>query len=356
MSESKPFLNALKGVSQARAPFWFMRQAGRYLPEYREIRSSVSGFLELCYTPSLAAEVTLQPIRRFNMDAAILFSDILVVPHALGRDVTFVQGEGPKLNPITRAADIQALEMEAVAGRTAPVMETVRRVKAELPPHVALIGFAGSPWTVACYMIEGGGSRDFQKAREFACVHKQAFALLMDRLVEATLVYLRAQIEAGAEALQLFDSWAGILSEQEFGPCVIEPTRRIVAGLKQSHPHIPIIGFPRRAGLMAVDYAFETGVDAISLDEGCPLDFAASALQTEVIVQGNLDPILLKNDIEAALEQAARICRRFDPRQAQEDEFDLPERKPFIFNLGHGILQHTPVEHVQALSDFLLSQ
>lgn len=356
MSESKLFLRALKGEPCKRAPFWFMRQAGRYLPEYRDIRSSVSGFLELCYTPSLAAEVTIQPIRRFNMDAAILFSDILVVPHALGRKVEFVQGEGPKLNPVTREADIDALELSAVLERTAPVMETVRCVKAELPPHVALIGFAGSPWTVACYMIEGGGSRDFQKAREFACVHKEAFARLMDRLVEATLVYLRAQIEAGAEALQLFDSWAGILSEREFGMYVIEPTQRIVAGLRQSHPHIPLIGFPRHAGLMAVDYAFETGVDAISLDEGCPLDFAASALQTEVAVQGNLDPILLKNDLQATLEQAARICGQFDPLRAENEDFGLSERKPFIFNLGHGILQHTPVEHVQALSDFLLSQ
>lgn len=335
--KTKRLLATLQGEKTDRPPFWFMRQAGRYLPEYREVRAQAGGFLELCFDPKKAAEVTLQPLLRFGMDAAILFADILLVPMGLGQEVRFEAGEGPKLEPVDTCAKIEALVYDAK--KLGSIGETVKRVAADLPADVVLIGFAGSPWTVACYMVEGSGSRDFQKVREFAQTQRAAFDLLIDRLVEATTGYLRMQIDEGAEVIQLFDSWAGVLSEREFHAYCIAPTRRIVANLKKSHPHVPVIGFPRRAGALVLHYARETAIDAISLDDAQPLDFIAKLPLT---VQGNLDPLLLKSDRDAALAEAEKL------RGAMRG-------KNFIFNLGHGILQHTPVENVQALSDYLRS-
>lgn len=339
MTNAPLFLSALKRDTVTRAPFWFMRQAGRYLPEYRELRAKAGGFLSLCYTPEWAAEVTLQPIRRFGMDAAILFSDILVIPQALGRDLRFETGEGPKLPPITKREEIESLDINRVETFLAPVFETVSRVRAGLSTEKTLIGFAGAPWTVACYMIEGGGSRDFQSVRQFALRDSDSFSLLLQKLTEATRRYLVAQIEAGAQVIQLFDSWAGVLPEAEFARYVIEPTKTLVSALKSTHPHVPVIGFPRGAGAMAGIYARETGVDALGVDYTQPLD-QMKKLQDICVVQGNLDPLLLAENLEAALAQAKKIRR-------------VLGETSFIFNLGHGMLPHTPVAHVEALCNYL---
>ncbi len=342
----KIFLAALKGERVERPPFWFMRQAGRYLPEYREVRAQAGGFWNLCFSPELAAEVTLQPLRRFHMDAAILFSDILVIPLALGVDVRFETGEGPKLEPVD-ASSIPRLKYDQA--RLMPIAETLKRVRKGLPGDTALIGFAGAPWTVACYMVEGRGSRDFHAVRAFARQDADAFAALISTLADATVAYLRMQAEAGAEALQLFDSWAGVLSEAEFDAYVIAPTRAIVQALKRSHPHLPLIGFPRRAGALTGAYAQATGVDAVGLDEGQPLRYIANTLQPHCAVQGNLDPLLLQYDRKRMMEEAKNIIAALQPTPNDG-------RKNFLFNLGHGIGQHTPVEHVQALSDYLKAQ
>ncbi|MBV8939512.1 MAG: uroporphyrinogen decarboxylase [Alphaproteobacteria bacterium] len=336
----KRLIDTLRGEKTDRPPFWFMRQAGRYLPEYREIRKSASSFLDLCYTPGLAAEITMQPVTRFGMDAAILFSDILVVPHALGQEVRFVEGEGPKLVPVYNEAEIARLSMDALAQRIAPVCETLRRVKKILPADKALIGFAGAPWTVACYMVEGGGSRDFEKVRGWVCRDPKGFARLIDRITEATIVYLTAQAEAGAEALQLFDSWAGVLGEAAFASLVIAPARRIADALKMRFPQIPLIGFPRLAGANYLAYAGQSGMESMSIDYSVPLGWTRAQLQPQTVLQGNLDPMLVAENIDAALAQAEAIRRAFGGR-------------PFVFNLGHGMLPHTPVAHVQALSDYL---
>lgn len=336
----KPLLRALGGETLAVPPVWLMRQAGRYLPEYRALRGQAKNFLTFCLTPELAAEATLQPIRRYGFDAAILFSDILVVPHALGQTVGFREGEGPALDPIADAAGIERLTPSTVALRTAPVMETVRRVRTELPAAVALIGFAGAPWTVATYMVEGGTSRDFTRAKRWAFGEPRGFAALVDKIVEATIVYLSAQIDAGAEVLQLFDSWAGVLPDPAFERWVIAPTRAIVAALKETHPDVPIIGFPRGAGLRYQSYARETGVDAVSLDPTVPLAWARQHLQAMLPVQGNLDPVLLLSGGEA-MTTAAREIRA------------ALSLGPFVFNLGHGILPETPPEHVSALLKIL---
>ena len=311
-------------------PIWLMRQAGRYLPEYRTLRERIPYFLVFCMTPELAAEATLQPIRRFGLDAAILFADILVVPHALGQQVSFTEGEGPALAPLGK------LQPAEVARRVAPVWDTVRRVKGELAKEVALIGFAGSPWTVATYMVEGGTSRDFNNVRYFAFNKPEGFQLLIDIVVEATITYLKGQIEAGADAVQLFDSWAGVLPEAEFRRWVIEPTRRITEALKKAHPTVPIIGFPRGAGVLYEAYRRESGVDAVSLDQTVPLAWARDRLQSVGPVQGNLDPVLLVVGGEP-MEAAVRDIR------AQLGH------GPFVFNLGHGILPQTPPENVAEL-------
>ena len=333
MSE-KPFLRALRGTVSKAPPVWLMRQAGRYLPEYRALRAKARDFLSFCLTPELAAEATLQPIRRFGFDAAILFADILIVPHALGQQVGFREGEGPVLGALGNLRPAEAQR------RVAPVWETVRRVAPALPKEVALIGFAGAPWTVATYMVEGGSSRDFARVKQQAFAKPAEFAVLIDAIIEATVTYLSGQVEAGAEALQLFDSWAGVLPETEFRRWVIEPTRRIVEAVKTRYPGVPIIGFPRGAGLLYEAYALESGVDAVSLDPAVPLVWARDRLQTRMPVQGNLDPMLLVVGGEA-MEQAVRRIR---------EELG---RGPLVFNLGHGILPETPPEHVAALVELV---
>ncbi len=336
----KPFLRALGGERLGHPPIWLMRQAGRYLPEYRAIRGKVSGFLELCYTPELAVEVTLQPIRRYGFDAAILFSDILVVPHALGQAVRFEEGEGPRLDPVRDVAGLKRLGMEGMHDRLAPVYETVRRLVRELPDTVALIGFAGAPWTIATYMVEGGSSRDFALARGWGFRDSQGFGRLIDLVTEATAAYLIRQADAGAEVLQLFDSWAGVLSEDEFRRWAIAPAARIVKAVKARHPDVPIIGFPRGAGIMYEAYVAETGVDAVSLDSTVPLEWAARALQSRVTIQGNLDPLVLLTG-GSVLENGARRI------------LDVLGKGPLIFNLGHGIVKETPPEHVARLIEIV---
>lgn len=333
----KRMLRALSGERLEKPPFWLMRQAGRYLPEYREVRGQAGGFLDLCFSPKLACEVTLQPIRRYGMDAAILFSDILIVPHGLAQHVAFKEGEGPVLDPVRSASDLKRLSFEGFHERVAPVYETVSRIAEALPQETTLIGFAGSPWTVATYMAEGGGSKEFVAVKRWAYGDPEGFGQLIDMLVEATIAYLSRQAEAGAEVLQLFDSWAGVLPEPAFRRWCIEPTRRIVSALKERHPEIPIIGFPRGAGTLYSAYATETGVDAVSLDTAVAVRWAAETLQPKLPVQGNLDPILLVAGGEALDREADRILEGLTGGA-------------HIFNLGHGVTQTTPPENVERLA------
>ncbi|MCY3980326.1 MAG: uroporphyrinogen decarboxylase [Alphaproteobacteria bacterium] len=324
----KPFLKALAGEAVRPAPFWLMRQAGRYLPEYRKLRASTDSFLDLCFSPALAAEITLQPVRRFEPDAAILFSDILTIPHAMGQEVRFLEGKGPVLGPFDPAS------LQPVGGRLDSVYEAVRLVRRSLTDEVALIGFAGAPWTVAAYMIEGGSSRDWLKVRQMALGEPDGFGALIDRLIEATIDYLAAQVEAGAEALQLFDSWAGLLPPSGIRRWCLEPARRITAGLKQGHRFVPLILFARGGGALAAQFA-EIG-DCVGIDTTADPAWAAGAIQDKAAVQGNLDPMLLVIG-GTTMEQAAREIL-FTLRQG-----------PHIFNLGHGVLPATPPEHVAAL-------
>ena len=332
---TKKLLRVLGGEAVWPPPVWLMRQAGRYLPEYHTVRAKAGGFLALATTPELATEVTMQPLRRFGVDAAILFSDILVVPWALGQGLEYREGEGPVLPPIRDAAGLAGLDLARVAEATAPVMETVRRVRAQVG-DAALIGFAGSPFTVACYMVEGGGSREFAHVRGLAYADPALFAALIDLLVEATVVYLDGQIQAGAETVMLFDSWAGVLPPTQFRQHVIAPTARIVAALKSRHPAIPVIGFPRLAGNMLGEYVAETGVDAVALDTGADPAVAVSAIPGHVAVQGNLDPLLLVAGGQALVDETRAVAGALRGR-------------PHIFNLGHGIVPQTPPEHVAAL-------
>lgn len=336
----KPFLRALKGESLSPPPIWLMRQAGRYLAEYRAVRERAGGFLDLCFTPELAAEVTLQPIRRFGLDAAILFSDILVVPHALGQRVEFLEGEGPRLEAITETGALGRLDIDGLHSRLAPVYETVERLAGGLPAKTALIGFAGAPWTVATYMVEGGSSRDFATVRGWGFKDPAGFSKLIDLVTEATVAYLCRQADAGAEALQLFDSWAGVLSEDEFHRWVIAPTARIVTMLRQRHPGVPLIGFPRGAGVMYEEYVRQTGVDVVSIDSTLPLKWAAEHLQPLAPVQGNLDPLALLTGGET-LEWAAKAV------------LGGLAGGPFVFNLGHGIVKETPPDHVARLVEII---
>ena len=331
----KPLLDTVRGQKHARPPVWIMRQAGRYLPEYREIRAKAGSFLELCYTPGLASEVTLQPLRRFDLDAAILFSDILVIPDALGQSVGFEAGEGPVLRPVG-AADIAGLAPERAVERLAPVLETIDRVKSALPAGKTLIGFCGAPWTVATYMLAGRGSSDQAVARLFALREPEAFAALMDVLVEASIAYLVAQFRAGADVVQLFESWAQNLDEEAFAAAVIAPNRRIVEGVRKAIPDAPIIGFPRGAAGMLGRYGREVGVNMVGLDHGMPLGAAKQALPQGFGVQGNLDPLRLAAGDEQMARRAEAIIAAFSDR-------------PHVFNLGHGIIPETPIENVAAL-------
>jgi uroporphyrinogen decarboxylase len=337
---TKALVRVLRGETLTVPPVWLMRQAGRYLPEYRALRETVGGFLDLCLTPELAAEVTLQPVRRFAFDAAILFSDILIVPYALGQALEYRDGEGPVLEPVRSVADIAGLSDSDFRDRIAPVWRTVERVKGLLRADTALIGFAGAPWTVASYMVEGGSSRDFAVVKSWAFSDPKGFGALIDRLVDATIVYLDGQVRAGCEVLQLFDSWAGVLPEAAFRRWVIEPTRKIVLALKNAHQEVPIIGYPRGAGLMYRAYQAETGVSALSLDQTVPLDVARRTLQPVSAVQGNLDPLFL---VEGGEPMAA----------ATRDILVALGTGPFIFNLGYGVMPSTPPDHVQALIELV---
>jgi uroporphyrinogen decarboxylase len=330
----KPLLEAVLGRRTQRLPIWIMRQAGRYLPEYRETRTRACNFLELCYTPELATEVTLQPLRRFDLDAAILFSDILVVPDALGQAVRFETGEGPMLAPLDQSG-IDALEPARAEAHLAPVIETVRRIRAAIRPETTLIGFCGSPWTVATYMIGGRGSSDQAAARLFSLRHPAAFQRLIDVLVETSIGYLVRQLDAGADVVQLFESWALNLDELAFRQWVIAPNRRIVAGIRAMRPNAPIIGFPRGAAGMLPVYAAETGVNVLGLDYGVPLAID-DVLPEGLGVQGNLDPLRLVAGGGQMLDRARDIVAGFSGR-------------PHIFNLGHGIVPDTPIAHLEAL-------
>ena len=333
LSQSKkPLLAALHGERQPTPPIWLMRQAGRYLPEYLEIRATAPTFLDFCYTPKLAVEATLQPIRRFGFDAAILFSDILVVADALGQRVSFETGEGPRLDPIADEAGLARLKHEPDWERLAPVFETLDRLKTALPPEVALIGFCGAPWTVASYMIAGRGTPDQAPARLFAYRFPDVFAKLIDRLVEASVDYLIRQIEAGAEAVQIFNSWAGVLPPAEFERWCVAPVLRIAERLRATAPDAPVIAFPRGAAGGLASFA-DLPVAAVGLDTSADASFAIDALPGRMALQGNLDPLALVaggSALDAAID---RVLQGFVTRA-------------HVFNLGHGILPETPVEHV----------
>ncbi len=344
-TEDKLLIRALRGETLARPPFWLMRQAGRYLAEYRATRQRAGSFLDLCFNADLATEVTLQPIRRFGMDAAILFADILLIPHGLGQPLDYREGEGPILQPIRNVAELAALRMDALHQRVGPVYETVARLAAALPKDVALIGFAGAPWTVATYMVEGKGSRDHAIVKQWAYSDPDGFAQLIQLLVTATVEYLGRQVDAGAEAVQLFDTWAGALSETAFRRWCIEPVRQITGQLRQKYPNLPIIGFPRGAGAGYQAFARTAGVNGVSLDWTVPLDWAAAELQGpnsqgKVTLQGSLDPQLLVIGGQAMDTEVRRILETLG-------------QGPFIFNLGHGIVPETPPEHVSRLADML---
>ena len=324
------------GHADRTPPIWLMRQAGRYLPEYREVRRQAGSFLDLCYAPALAAKVTLQPIQRFGFDAAILFSDILIVPDALGQKVDFVEGEGPRLEPVSDAKGIAALKPSAVHTKFSIICETVQRVRQDLPADTALIGFCGAPWTVATYMVGGRGSPDQAAARSMAYQDPVAFSQLIDLLVETSAAYLIGQIEAGADVLQIFDSWAGSLPDSEFERWVCAPTTALVRLVKDRHPNVPIIGFPRGAGPQTTRYLQVTGVDGISCDTAMPLSYIRQSLLGHTVVQGNLDPLLLVAGGEALERRVGDILAAC-------------AGSPFIFNLGHGIVPQTPPANVARL-------
>lgn len=337
----KSMLIALSGECSAPPPFWFMRQAGRYLPEYRKIRDRAGDFLDLCYSPDLAIEVSLQPIQRFSMDGIILFSDILVVPDALGVGLRYVEGEGPKLDALERDYQVPSYEREKFLDHLRPVFETLKGLSVNAPPGTTVIGFAGAPWTVAAYMIEGGSSKDFAKIKTWAFEEPDSLATLIDLLVETTSDYLLAQVESGAECLQIFDSWAGVLPETALRRWSLAPITEIARRIKKTYPNVPVIAFPRGAGLSYELFARDPNISALSLDPTVPLAWAAQTLQPHVTLQGNLDPFYLVCGGAAMREEAERILEALSGG-------------PFIFNLGHGILPQTPPEHVSELAEIVL--
>ena len=339
-SSKKKFIEVLKGNQPSRPPFWLMRQAGRYLPEYREVRSRAGGFMDLCFTPKLATEVTLQPLRRYGMDAAILFSDILVVPHALGVKVSFEEGKGPILEKISKESGCPSFDPQKFHQTLEPVYETLGRIRENLDEETALIGFSGAPWTVATYMLEGGSSRDFKTSREWACSRTDEMEHLINILTQSTSEYLIRQVEAGAEVLQIFDSWSGVLTQTLFQKWVIGPIKKIVQNVHEKHPDIPIIAFPRGCGPMLMEFVKETGVQAVSLDESIPTKWAAENVQKLCPVQGNLDPYVLAQGGSLLREEVMRILD------------DLGDGL-YIFNLGHGVIPSTPPENVMELVNIL---
>ena len=338
----KPLLSALKGERQKRVPFWYMRQAGRYLPEYRELRKQAGDFLDLCYSPHLAVEVSLQPLRRYDMDGVILFSDILVVPHALGIGLRYVEGEGPLLDALDRRDPLPGYAGDEFLAKLSPIFETLRGIVEQAPASATIIGFAGAPWTVATYMIEGGGSRDFAKTKSWAFQDPDSFQRLIDLLVEATVDYLSAQITAGADTVQLFDSWAGVLPAPAMQRWSLAPLGEISRRIGQKHPDVPVIVFPRGAGISYDLFARGADISALSLDSTIPLQWAADTLQSRTALQGNLDPQFLVCGGAAMLEEAENILAALSGG-------------PFVFNLGHGIVPQTPPENVAILSEFIQS-
>lgn len=341
-SSEPKLLRVLQGEALWPPPLWLMRQAGRYLPEYREVRAQAGSFLNLCYTPDLAAEVTLQPIRRFGFDAAILFSDILVVPHALGQDVTFKEGEGPVLAPIRDMTGLKTLKVSGVQEFLTPVREAAQRVVQGLPKDVPLIGFAGAPWTVASYMVEGGGSRDFANAKAWAYRDPDGFQALLDVVIEATIVHLLGQIDAGARVVKLFDSWGGAWHGEHVVRWVEEPIRQVVQAIREARPHVPVIVFPRGVAWSYADFAGRVGAQGLAVDTVVPQDWIAQETPHDVALQGNLDPIAILAGGEAMRTAVERILEAWRGR-------------PFIFNLGHGILPQTPPEHVAELMSLVRS-
>lgn len=336
---TKAILRALAGERLPTPPIWMMRQAGRYLPEYRATRAQAGDFLSLCYTPDLAAEVTLQPIRRYGFDAAILFADILLIPQALGLDLWFVTGEGPRLSTVTTPAQAASLRApEAIHDRLAPVYETVRILSGALPAETTLIGFAGAPWTVATYMIAGRGSRDQGAAHALRQSDPATFQAIIDRVTEATILYLDAQIRAGAEVVKLFDSWAGSLRGADFDAFAVAPARRIIGALKAMHPDVPVIAFPREAGERYVGFARATGADAVALDNSVSAEWAAGAVQCDSCVQGNLDPRHMVTGGPELVAETRRIVEAF-------------RGGPHIFNLGHGITPDADPDNVALMID-----
>lgn len=336
MVEKPAFLRALSGETLSTPPIWLMRQAGRYLPEYREVRAKAGSFLSLCYNPELAAEVTLQPIRRFGFDAAILFSDILVVPQALGQKLWFAEGEGPRLEPLASRGRLSEIDGLADDRKLAPIIETVRRVRAALPRETGFIGFCGAPWTVATYMVAGRGTPDQGPARALFGADPALFQAIIDRIVSASISYLNAQITAGVDAVQIFDSWAGVLAPEDFRRWCIAPTKRIVEGVRAVHPQAKIIGFPRGAGRLIPDYVRGTGVDAVGLESDIDRAFVRGEIQPLVPVQGHLDPQVLRAGGSELERETEAILAAFGGA-------------PFVFNLGHGILPDTPIAHVERL-------
>ena len=332
----KPLLEVLSGRRQPVPPIWMMRQAGRYLPEYRDLRAKAGGFLDLCFTPEYAAEITLQPIRRFNFDAAIIFSDILVIPYALGRELRFEVGEGPRLEPLDTPEKVGTLARQADFSKLEPVYEALRRVRRELDPNIALIGFCGAPWTVATYMVAGQSTPDQAPTRMMAYRHPNAFATIIDVLVENSVQYLLGQLKAGADVLQIFDTWAGVLPPREFERWSVEPTRRIVEGVRAQAPGARIIGFPRGAGALLPAYVEATGVDAVSIDWAAEPALIRERVQSRVAIQGNLDPLVL-------IAGGAALDRAIDDVLANYAGGRL------IFNLGHGIQPETPIAHVEQM-------
>lgn len=333
---TKPLLRVLGGERLERPPVWMMRQAGRYLPEYRAVREKAGSFLDLCFNPELAAEVTLQPVRRFGFDAAILFSDILVIPLALGRKLWFVEGEGPRLESMADARALTSLAREVDQQRLAPVYETVRRVKAALSHETTLIGFCGAPWTVATYMIAGRGTPDQAPAKDVASREPEAFQSMIDCLVDASVAYLSRQLEAGADVIQLFDTWAGSLSGEDLERWCVQPTRKLVVKLREKHPGVRVIGFPRGIGKNFPRYIEQTRVDAVSLESEIDRQFARDEVQPIVPVQGNVDPLILRQGGAALDREVDAVCAAF-------------AAGPHIFNLGHGILPDTPITHVEQM-------
>jgi uroporphyrinogen decarboxylase len=333
---TKPFLEVLSGRRQPVPPLWMMRQAGRYLPEYREVRAKAGGFLDLCFTPEFAVEVTLQPIRRFAFDAAIIFSDILVIPYALGRDVRFEVGEGPRLDPLDTPDKVGTLSSTGDFTKLEPVFEALRRVRRELDPKIALIGFCGAPWTVATYIVAGQGTPDQAPARMMAYRHPEAFAKIIDAIVENSIEYLLGQLKAGADVLQIFDTWAGVLPPREFQRWSVEPTQRIVEGVRKKVPDAKIIGFPRGAGALLPSYVEATKVDAVSIDWAAEPSLIRDKVQSRVAVQGNLDPLVLIAGGDAL-------------DRAVDDVLSNYAAGRLIFNLGHGIQPETPIAHVEQM-------